>query len=101
ILCTICARGGSKGVKNKNIRDVGGKPLLAYTLAQARASGLFEAIAVSSDSKEILSVAETYGATHLIERPVELASDQAAKIPAIQHCMVEVEKRLGFEWDLI
>lgn len=91
-LCTICARGGSKGVKNKNIRDLLGKPLIAYSLEQAIQSGLFRTIAVSSDSDEILEIAGKWGAHHLIKRPDELATDQAAKIPAIRHCVREVER---------
>ena len=57
-LCTICARGGSKGVKNKNIRSLRGKPLIAHSLLQAKASGLFEVLAVSSDSEEILDISK-------------------------------------------
>jgi len=55
-LCTICARGGSKGVKNKNIRPLGGKPLIAHSVEQARATGLFQLIAVSSDSAQARTV---------------------------------------------
>ena len=77
-LCTICVRGNSKGIKNKNIRELAGKPLIAYTLEQATACGLFDFIAVSSDSIEILDVARKYGANLLIERPLELATDASA-----------------------
>lgn len=91
-LCTICARGGSKGIPNKNIRMLLGKPLIAYSIEVAKASGLFSAIAVSSDSEEILKIAEKFGADLLVQRPAELASDQAAKIPAIQHAAGEAEK---------
>src|SRR5262249_3960254 len=66
-LCTICARGGSKGLPNKNIRPLLGKPLLAHTIGQARASGLFERIAVSSDSAEILALADASGVDDAIE----------------------------------
>ena len=90
-LCTICARGGSKGVKNKNIRELAGKPLIALSLQQARESRLFNLIAVSSDSAEILDVARNHGADLVIERPAELASDTAAKIPAIRHCVEQAE----------
>lgn len=62
ILCTICARGGSKGVKNKNIKELHGKPLIAYTIEQAKASGLFEHIVISTDSDDIANVAKQYGA---------------------------------------
>ena len=57
-LCTICARGGSKGLPGKNIRLIGGKPLIVHSLSQAQSSGLFDAVAVSSDSKEILNISE-------------------------------------------
>jgi N-acylneuraminate cytidylyltransferase/CMP-N,N'-diacetyllegionaminic acid synthase len=94
-LCTICARGGSKGVPGKNLRQVGGKPLIAHTIAQARDSGLFAAIAVSSDSEAILAAARTHGADILVRRPPELATDQAAKVPAIRHCLDAAERELG------
>jgi len=100
-LCTICARGGSKGVKGKNLRALLGKPLIAYSLEQARASGLFDAIAVSSDSEAILEVAQAAGAQHLIKRPDELATDQAAKLPAIRHCVAAVERARGARFDTL
>lgn len=100
-LCTLCARGGSKGVPNKNLRALLGKPLLAHSLEQARASGLFEAIAVSSDSAEILNIARKFGADHLIERPAEMASDTAPKLPAIRHCVTETERLAGHKFDIV
>ncbi len=93
-ICTVCARGGSKQVENKNIRELVGKPLIAYTLEQARACNLFDTIAVSSDSSEILDVADEYGADLLVKRPLELALDSSAKLPAIQHCVQYAEKIL-------
>ena len=74
-LCSVCARGDSKGVPNKNIRPLLGNPLLIHSLDQARQSGLFDCIVVSSDSKEILQLAEEWGVDHAIERPEELATD--------------------------
>ena len=58
-LCTICARGGSEGVKGKNVRPMLGKPLIVYSIEQARESRQFDAIAISSDSEGILSIAGT------------------------------------------
>jgi len=95
LLCTICARGGSKGVPGKNLRPVLGKPLIAHTIAQAQQSGLFAAIAVSSDSQDILDVAKTYGADVLVCRPDEMATDSAPKVPAIRHCFETAERELG------
>jgi len=100
-LCTICARGGSKGVKGKNVRRLGGKPLIAHSLEQARSSGLFDVLAVSSDSEEILNVATVWGADYLIKRPVELATDDAAKLPVIRHCVAEVEKLTAIKFDIL
>ena len=76
-LCTICARAGSKGVKNKNIRLLLGKPLISYSIQQAKATKIFDSIAVSSDSDEILNISENYGVDYLIRRPDKLATDEA------------------------
>ena len=100
-LCTICARGGSKGVKGKNVRLLLGKPLIAHSIEQARASGLFEAIAISSDCDIILEIAREWSADYLIKRPDELATDQAAKLPVIRHCAAEVERQKGYCFDVI
>jgi N-acylneuraminate cytidylyltransferase/CMP-N,N'-diacetyllegionaminic acid synthase len=100
-ICTICARGGSKGVKGKNVRQLLGKPLIAHSIEQAKASGLFDVIAVSSDSDVILGVAKEWGVDYLIKRPDELATDQAAKLPVIKHCVAEVERQQGNSFDTI
>jgi CMP-N,N'-diacetyllegionaminic acid synthase len=100
-LCTICVRAGSKGVRSKNTRMLAGRPLLAHSLEQARASGLFDAIAVSSDAEDILATARRFGASCLIKRPDALATDTAAKLPAIRHCLEETEHRLGERFDIL
>ncbi|MBI4432078.1 MAG: acylneuraminate cytidylyltransferase family protein [Candidatus Omnitrophica bacterium] len=100
-LCVICARGGSKGVKNKNIRPLAGKPLIAHTISQAKASGLFTAIAVTSDSAAILEAGRKWGADFLIRRPAKLATDHAPKLPAIRHCVSAVEKSTGFIFETV
>lgn len=99
-LCTICARGGSKGVKGKNAREMLGKPLIAHTIDDARRSGLFDLIAVSSDSTHILDIATAHGADLAIRRPDELASDTAGKSGAIHHAAVEAEKQSGMRFDI-
>ena len=100
ILCTICARAGSKGVANKNLRLINGLPLIAYSLRQAVESKLFSQIAVSSDSPEIRDVALAHGATFVVDRPAEMASDTAPKLPAIRHCVETTEKKFG-KFDII
>ncbi len=100
-ICTICARGGSKGVPGKNVRPLLGKPVIAWTVEQAKSCGLFEYVAVSSDSREILAAAGSAGADHLIDRPPEMATDTASKLPAIRHATLEVERATGRQFDIM
>lgn len=65
--------------------------MIVHTLRVAIESGIFDAVAVSSDSDLILETAKKHGATHLVNRPVNLATDSAPKIPAIRHCCQTVE----------
>ena len=95
ILCTICARAGSKGVANKNLRLINNKPLIVYSIEQAIATKLFDQIVVSSDSKEIREIALANGATFCVDRPAELATDTAPKLPAIKHCVENAEEKFG------
>jgi len=94
-------RGGSKGVPNKNLRLLKGKPLMAYTIEQAKQCGLFEYIVVSTDSEEIAEVAKSFGAEAWFLRPENLATDEAFKLPAIRHALLESEKRYGYEYDVL
>ena len=101
LLCTICARGGSKGVPNKNIRTLVDRPLIAHTILQAKNTGLFENIVISSDSEKILSVAKEYGADVFFKRPDELASDNAGKLDVIRHAFLESENHYGKKYDYL
>ena len=92
ILCTICARGGSKGVKNKNIKTINGKPLIAYTIEQAKESKLFDHIVVSTDSDDIANVAKEYGAEVFFKRSAEMASDTAGKLDVIKDAFIRSEE---------
>lgn len=91
IICLILARSGSKGVSNKNIKLLAGKPLIGYVLEQAKKCDFFDEIVVSSDSLEILQVADNYGADTLINRPPELATDTAKSIDAVKHSLSLVD----------
>lgn len=93
-LCTICARGGSQGVKNKNIRLLSGRPLIAWTVRQALSSNCFDQVVVSSDSADILEAAKAAGATLLIKRADHLATNGAGKVPAIRNALQEAEQKL-------
>lgn len=100
-LCTICARGGSKGVPGKNVRPLAGRPLIAWTILQARATGLFDRICVSSDSADIRAAALAAGADQVVDRPHDLASDTAAKAPAIRHALLAAEAEAGYPYDIL
>ncbi len=101
ILCTICVRSGSKGVKNKNIKKIKGKPLIYYTLNQARKSELFNNIVISTDSEKILEYSKKKKNIDHIKRPKSLAKDDSPKIPVIRHCLIEMEKKYKKKYDLI
>lgn len=99
-ICTINVRAGSKGVPGKNMREVAGIPLFGHSVRQAVASGLFAEVVVSSDSEEILRRAPDFGATGVVVRPPELATDAAGKVPAIAHSVVATEERTGQTYDI-
>jgi len=99
-LCTICARGGSKGVPGKNIRELLGIPLIAHSIKQAKESAMFDVISVSSDSDDILNIAKGFGADYVVKRPDELASDTSGKLPAIIHAINETERLSGSKFDI-
>lgn len=101
ILGTICARGGSKSVKNKNIRELIGKPLIAYTVEYFKKWGKADRIICSTDSKEIADIAKQYGAEIPFMRPAELATDNAAKLPVLQHALKYCEKQDGCRYDIL
>lgn len=84
ILGVIPARGGSKEVPRKNIREVRGKPLIAYTISAARCSRLLDRLVVSSEDQEILAIANACGAETLL-RPQELAMDDSPGIDTVLH----------------
>lgn len=82
----IFARGGSKGVKKKNIRDLAGQPLIAYSIKSALASRDISNVVVSTDDAEIAEVAKSYGA-EILMRPQELAEDKTPEIFAWRHAI--------------
>lgn len=101
VLCTICARGGSKGVKNKNIKVINNKPLIAYSVEQAKASGLCEHIVVSTDSDAIASVAQEYGAEVFFKRDAEMAGDNAGKLDVIRDAFIRSEAHYGKQFEYL
>ena len=101
ILAVIPARGGSKGVPNKNIKELLGKPLIAYTIEQAQASKYIDRTIVSTDSPAIADIAVSYGAEVPFLRPEELATDQSGTIDVLVHAIDWLEKNENYKFDIL
>ena len=99
VLALIPARGGSKGIKNKNIYPLCGKPLIAYSIESAKNSKYIDDVVVSTDSIKIAEVAKEFGASVPFLRPAELASDTAKSIDAIIHAIQWLEEH-GEKFDI-
>ena len=98
ILAIIPARSGSKGLKDKNIKILNGKPMIAYTIEAARNSKVFYDIIVSTDSQEYADIAVEYGAKVPFLRPSYLSKDQTTTNDVIEHTIKEL-KSIGKEYD--
>lgn len=99
IISIIPARGGSKRLPKKNIMDLSGKPLIAYTIGASRECNLIDRTIVSTENDEIKSVSEKYGA-EVIKRPIELAGDASPTIDTVMH-VVETLENEGYVPDII
>lgn len=86
-LCIIPARGGSKRIPRKNIKEFLGKPIIAYSIEVAQQSNLFDKIIVSTDDLEIAEIAKQYGADTPFVRPVNIADDHATTMDVINHAI--------------
>ena len=100
IVAIIPARGGSKGIPRKNIRELAVKPLIAYTIEAAKKSKYIAKIICSTDDEEIALVAKTFGAEVPFLRPKELAKDDTPMLPVIQHAVRFLEEK-GLNIDLV
>lgn len=87
IVCLICARGNSKGLKNKNIKNFNGIPLIARTIIQAKEIKKFNKIIVSTESKKIRNIAQNYGAETPFLRPKFLSLDETSEIEVWRHAI--------------
>ena len=92
ILGLILARGGSKGLPKKNIKNLIDKPLIAWTIEAALNSKYIDDVIVSTDSQEIKDISNKYGALTPFQRPKELAKDESKSSDAILHALNELEK---------
>ncbi len=94
-IAIIPARGGSKRIPRKNMKKFCGKPMLVWSIEAAHASGLFDAILVSTDDEEIASLAEANGAEAPFRRPAELADDRTPILPVVVHAIRWTEEHRG------
>ena len=88
----ITARGGSKGLPRKNVLDLAGKPMVAHTITAALESECFEQVIVTTDCSEIKAVSQKWGAD-VIDRPAELATDDASSLDVVMHALLELARR--------
>jgi len=95
-ICVIPARGGSKRIPRKNIKEFNGKPIIAYSIEAALKSNCFDKVIVSTDDDEIIKVAKKYGADVPFIRPAELSNDYAGTIPVIKHAIEWLEESNHF-----
>jgi len=101
VLVVVPARGGSKSIPRKNIRLLAGHPLVAYSIAAARAARCVTRIVVSTDDAEIAAVAHSYGAEVPFLRPEELARDDTRDLPVFAHALQRLAQAEGYHPDFV
>lgn len=101
VLAIVPARGGSKTIPRKNIRQLGGVPLIAYSIESGLRAASVDRVIVSTDDDEIADVARRYGAEVPFMRPSELASDLALDLPVFQHALGWLAENEGYRPDVI
>lgn len=101
ILAIIPARGGSKGAPRKNIRNLAGKPLIVWTIEEAKKSRLVNRVIVSTDDQEIADIAKEYGAEVPFLRPAEISGDLATDVEFLNHALDWLEENEGYVPDVV
>ena len=101
VLAVIPARGGSKGVPRKNIRILGGKPLIAHTILAASGAKLLDRAVVTTDDDEIAEISRHFGAETPFMRPAELAVDETLAEPVIEHALRWLEENENYRPDYV
>ena len=100
-LAIIPARGGSKGIPRKNIRDFAGYPLIAYSIAAAKQADAVTRVIVSTDDEEIAEVGRQFGAEAPFLRPTEFAQDHSTDLPLFEHALGWLEQHEGYRPDVV
>jgi len=101
VVAVVTARGGSKGLPNKNILPLGGKPVLAYTAEAAKGATTLDRVILSTESSEIAQVGRDWGLEVPFMRPDHLATDTSHTPPVIEHAVAFLEQEEGIEVDLV
>lgn len=101
IIGIIPARGGSKGIPRKNIRLLAGKPLIAWTIEEAKKSNYINRLIVSTDDPEIAEVARSYGAEVPFFRPAEISQDLSKDIEWLKHAIDFLKRSENYEPDMV
>lgn len=101
VLAIIPARGGSKSIAKKNIKNLGGKPLIVYTIEEAQKSKYIDRIILSTDDREIAEIAKKYGAEVPFLRPKRYAKDTSPSISVILHCLDYLKKETNYSPEIV
>ena len=101
ILCTICARGGSKGIPDKNKKIILGEPLIAYTIKKAKECDYIDDYIISTDDEDIIKIANKYNVPAPFKRPKYLCKNNISRIEAVIHAVNWVEKNWEKNYDII
>ncbi len=101
VLAIIPARGGSKGIPRKNIRNFAGYPLIAYSIAAGLQAKYITRVIVSTDDEEIAAVARQYGAETPFLRPVEIAQDNSTDLPLFEHALQWLNSNEGYHPEIV
>ena len=100
VICIICARGGSKGLKNKNLRKISNRPLIFYPINMAIKSNVIDEIVVSTDTIKIANIAKKFGAKVPFIRPKNISGDLSTTEETLQHAILETEKLYKVKYDI-
>jgi CMP-N,N'-diacetyllegionaminic acid synthase len=101
VLGVITARGGSKGLPGKNLKLLAGRPLLAYTVDEARESGAFDRLILSTDAPDIAAAGRALGCDTPFMRPADLARDDTPHLPVLQHAVRWLDEQQGYRPDAV
>lgn len=101
ILAIIPARSGSKSIPNKNIRSLAGKPMLAYSIEQAKNSSLINRVILDTDSAAYAKIGQDFGAEVPYLRPSNLAEDHSTDFEVFLHCLTFLKEKEGYEADFV